>query len=329
MNRVVIHIGFGKTGTSSLQSFLSSDSLGETAFEYCAIETTGEVLCSSKVAKRASKLAFGYVASTHDLSSVDARKVRSGLNAIHARGRIPILSHEHWSSIGHVFAERKLLEEWGIEDAHVIAYVRPQVEYLNSGWWQWWAWSGRFQSPTEVVEKMGLNFMLWHRALKSWSSLSRVARLSVRLHGGDTIGDFLSVLGIENVATGGIRKNVAMSQMLIQLYRALPGLRTVHGSEIDSLIGPYLKEGKPPWVVSSDLARKVIQQCREDNLALRTYLSSDQQREMAENSRWWSHDSYQEAEEVPELTRDDAINILSKITPVLIDRERRYLMHGR
>jgi hypothetical protein len=204
-------------------------------------------------------------------------------------------------------------------------YVRPQVEYLNSGWWQWWAWNGMFEKPADVIEEWGIGFMLWATSLKPWASIGVVDRLSVRLHGQDTIKDFFSLIGLRNLVFDVPRKNTAMSRQLIQLYQAIPDLRTEHGSKLDILLSPLLNGGSSPWVVSPNVARRVIDQCREDNIELRTYLSRDQQDQMAENKRWWSAEGYGEAEDVEQLKLCDAIAILSKIVPELVTLRRRTL----
>jgi hypothetical protein len=339
MTEAVIHIGFCKTGTSSLQAALSSDVLNGTPYEYCAIRRDGSVLCGQALAQRARKNTTGYVTSNGLLDCIDHDLVRTSLAAIRERGKIPILSQECWSYLGNVFRERSLLERWGISNAHLIAYVRPQVEFLNSGWWQWWAWSGMFRQPADIVGKFGVGFMLWATYLKPW--LSIVKRPSVRLHGQDTIGDFFSVLGLDNPIVNAPRKNTGISRELVQLYKAVPELRTEHGEKthsvldavfngghgaiLDSVLSPLLNGGSTPWLVSPDLARRVVDQCREDNIELRAYLSPNQQDQMTEDQHWWSAECYGEAKDVELLKLSDAITILSKIVPEWVTLRRKIL----
>ncbi|TPK22360.1 hypothetical protein FJ872_07060 [Mesorhizobium sp. B2-5-9] len=57
MANVVFHIGFGKTGSSSLQAYLSrtaGDRLGDSSFVYCAIDRDGEVLSGEELSRRAA-----------------------------------------------------------------------------------------------------------------------------------------------------------------------------------------------------------------------------------------------------------------------------------
>jgi hypothetical protein len=325
MTEAVIHIGFDKTGTSSLQTALSSDVLDGTQYEYCAIKSNGSPIYGQALSKRARRAVMGYVASTHRLDCIDHNLVRTGIATIRDRGKIPILSQEAWSCLGDVFKDRALLERWGISGAHIIAYVRPQVEFLNSGWWQWWAWSGSFETPADIIQQLGVSLLLWTTRLKPWASIGAVERLSVRLHGQDTIEDFFSLIGLRNLVFDVPRKNTGMSRELIQIYKAIPGLRTEHGAELDSVLGPVLNGGSTPWVVSPNLARRVLDQCREDNIELRTYLSRDQQDQMAENKRWWSAECYGEAEDVEPLKLCDAIAILSKIVPEWVTLRRETL----
>src|SRR5215217_2462045 len=61
--------------------------------------------------------------------------VRRGLAEVSSHA-VPILSSEAW--LRRCWHEYDPLDLLGDDvRAHVIAYVRPHVEVVNSGWWQW------------------------------------------------------------------------------------------------------------------------------------------------------------------------------------------------
>jgi hypothetical protein len=307
----IMHIGFGKTGTSSLQSFLSTGGLADTQYEYCAIDPDGEVLVGSTLRARTARSEFGYTASAHYLGRIDHQRVRVGLAAIRDRGKIPILSQEYWSAIGDTFKTQSLLTQWGVSNAFVIAYVRPQVEYINSGWWQWWRWNGKFDNPSDIVVENACKKMLWAKELMPWSAIA--GRLSVRLHCEDTVGDFASLLELEIDASEVRRKNPGMCLELIQLYHSLPGLRTEHGSDADSFLSSLMRSSKTPWVIPRRMAEETIECCRSDNLALIDLLSEGQRLQMRNNIRWWSAEAYPEVEEVLPMPPTELTGVFSKV----------------
>lgn len=309
MTDAVIHIGFGKTGTSSLQAFMSSDGLDGTPYEYCAIDHSGEVLAGERLRHRTSLTPLGYTASTERPFAVDNEKVRAGLEVIRRRGKTPVLSQEYWSALGGDFKSRGTLELWGVTTPHIIAYVRPQAEYLNSGWWQWWRWNGAFASPADVLSSWGVHHMLWSKALSHWGNLT------VRLHASDTISDFLSCIGAPAVRHTE-RKNTSMSREMIRLYEAIPGLRTEHGAPLDSVLSPHLNGGPTPWVISRDMVSQIVSRCRDDNEALKALLTPEQAMAMEGNDRWWAADAYP-TETDPPLEPMDTQTALSVIRAFL------------
>jgi hypothetical protein len=90
-----------------------------------------------------------------------------------------------------------------------------------------------------------------------------------------------------------------MSLELIQLYEAVPGLRTEHGSTPDNFLSSLMKASKTPWVIPHSLAEEITELCRADNLELAKLLSREQTSQMMEDARWWSANAYGEMDEIP------------------------------
>lgn len=298
-NHIVIHAGMGKTGTSSLQTFLSlnaDQTLGNTGYRYCAIMRDGNVLSGRDLKTSALSSRIGYVSSFHDIPGPqELSRAADQLNELFRCGVTPIVSQENWSTIILQLSEANFLRSLGCR-AKVIAYVRPQVEWFNSGWWQWWAWMGKFDSPEELIDEWGFKLFHYSEQLQHWKSMEGVDRLDIRLHTKDVIGDFLAHLGVYHAPgeeTVVERKNIGLNSLIIRLYRTIPGMRHPLGAELDKMLSELLpQEGKGPWALSPDLISRIQDGAREDNIRLMSLMSEDQRDRMRSDERWWAISAY-------------------------------------
>jgi hypothetical protein len=98
----VVHIGFGKTGTSSLQRYLSSyaaNGLHGTELCYAAWCLDGSFIFGDELTRQAAASPHKYVVSADVLPS-SLQGLAEGLARMKDAGRIPILSQENWSREG-------------------------------------------------------------------------------------------------------------------------------------------------------------------------------------------------------------------------------------
>jgi len=323
MPEIVFHVGFGKTGSSSLQTYLSrtaAQKIGDSSYVYCAFARDGRLLSGPDIANKANLSLLRYVNSYHEIHRVSSLdEARNSIYEKHKNGFIPVFSQEAWGNAAPAFAEAQFFERIDC-DVRIIAYVRPQVDWFNAGWWQWWAWDSKFTCPQDVLELWGCHFMKWAAQLKRWAELPRVRNVTVRVHGTDVISDFLKQLGIENAppVISDDRKNVSINPTAIKLYRAIEGLRTPHGAELDAIFAPLFDDHRrAPWVVTPDTARTIISETRFDNIALLDYLDKQQVEEIQNDLRWWEPAAFADCVLVSEsdmaLTTEECIAIIRKL----------------
>lgn len=294
-----MHVGAGKTGSSSLQQFLCAAPpaiLRDAGYVSCAATADGRLLSGDALVAAARGAVLGYVASAPALWELpDAADLRRGLEPLWAQGLTPVLSQEAWQARALQFGRSGLLEALDCR-VDVVSYVRPQVGWLNAAWWQWFAWDGAFAGAGELVAARGHSMYRWGSQLGRWQALLRGGRLHVRLHGEDTVADFLRVLGVVPPTALPPLPRIATTPGpgLIALYRAVPGLRTVHGAETDARLRPLVDDAGPvPWVVGPALAASIVDALREDNERLAALMDAEQRARMRADARWWSVQAWQ------------------------------------
>lgn len=244
----ILHIGFGKTGTSSIQQYLCRYDLPGTNLVYCVLNKSGELSTGDALREAARRKITGYVVSTPSMVSGDPV---AAIRAIRDRGRMPLLSQEDWAR-----SAEPLKYLHGL-DLKVIAYVRPQVEWFNAGWWQWWRWEDGITSPDDVLDQWGTEFLRWAAQLSVWRQSPLVSDLTVRLYAGDVVADFLSHLGVSHIEPT-VRTNQSLSRALLKLYEAAPSIRKQNPSEMDALLASVIDdESKAPWAVNAGLAKRM------------------------------------------------------------------------
>ena len=273
MRKVYLHIGLGKTGSSSLQSFLSFNpefQHPETneKFLYCAILKEGKIIFGDELKRRAERTPLKYFASAPAIANMESLDVlKSELDRLFQAGYTPIFSHESWCQRAGDFRNSNFFNKLDIF-ADVIVYVRPQVEWLNSAWWQWLAWEKSFNRPQDVIDAWGYACMPWASQISEWGELDGVKNITVRLQPTDIVEDFLDLFK-QNPTLGMSQKyrvNTSLPPILIKFLLKYPFLRSTHKAHVDIILSKFLKfEGKSPWIIGTELGHRIITAHRLDN----------------------------------------------------------------
>jgi hypothetical protein len=330
--KIYLHIGFGKTGSTSLQFFLFSNPELQTSDHqekilYCAFNLDGSISTFKKITCMKKRPAGHYLSHPGIANIADLSKTKNDLDKILSAGYTPIFSQEAWGDLFSEFKDSNFLSQLGCS-AHVIVYVRPQVEWLNSSWWQWHAWSGKFSTPSDLVDSWGYYYMLWADKITNWRNLPGVESVRVRLQPEDIIADFISLLEIQESPEMNyqVRMNVTLSPTLIKLLLRYPELRGPHNIEIDDILRRNFKfQGKTPWFIEKELIGKIISATHADNLQLLSMLDEKSKNVMLRDLRWWSPESYASRPLFStvdwELEKQELLAIVDQAIPALIKLE--------
>lgn len=329
-NKIYIHIGFGKTGSSSIQSFLSfNPNLGMSGLHekllYCCFNNDGGISFGKELSNLAMNSPLKYTSSSPEVACfTNLTKTRDQLDKIFSAGYTPIFSQEDWGRRSSEFKNANFFSTLGCS-AHVIAYVRPQVEWLNSAWWQWFAWINEFTKPGDIIDAWGYSFILWADQIAKWKTVPNVEGMEVRLQTSDVVADFMALLKIQN--NPGIifpeRTNISLSPTLIKLLLRFPEIRNVHSAEVDVILSNLLKfEGQTPWIIDWELIDKIINATHADNQRLLGMLDENSRKLMANDPRWWDAGSYSNRTlyTMPDLklSEQELFDIVGQAIPALI-----------
>lgn len=299
MRTAYFHVGISKTGSSALQSYLShnyvfSNPDTRQRFVYCCMRSSGRLLTGRRMKDVATKCLSGYLSSGPSVAATaDLVLAKAELDSLFNAGFTPIFSQEAWCDQAAAFNASEFFGRLGVQ-ARIVIYVRPQLDWFNSAWWQWFAWDANYSQPQDLLNGSDYNLIKWTERILPWCEMDNVESVTVRLHPGDIITDFFGLLGMapptpEEPAT----RNQGLPPTLLKLLLKYPQVRSPHLSWVDHVLRKQTDfTGPSPWVINQALATDIIEGTRSDNERLATLLDDESRRIMLADRRWWSADEY-------------------------------------
>lgn len=266
MKRLVLHIGAGKCGSSSIQSYFAThfakaraNEDGETV-AYAAL-TQSCVLTGRDLRKAQDEAPYGYMSSVL-LSEMQPDVFRRNLAKLGEQTRgvdVVLLSCEGWIQEAEMDCAR-LFTEAGVP-VDLVVVVRPPVELMNSSWWQWGVWTGL---PLEKWCKAQLSLANFHVMLSKWLALGIGSKVKAIELSQNPIRELLRFLGFEpgKLPDAEVRNAATDARLLRHLIRNKAHYgRAVHAPAIEFRLNGALelRREKPPLVIPPALARHVIE----------------------------------------------------------------------
>ncbi len=252
---VVLHVGMGKTGTSSIQAWFHRNRQRLTRHGVLFPQSPGK--------RRHARLSLAVQVD-------EARRPpdRRGIEEPPASQLRPVVREELVAEIRASKPSRLLLSDEGLcgasdeaienlrhlldgvaESVRVVFYLRRQDEHLCSRYQQVVKWNGLTARLAERADRMGRAAGLYdYRArLEAWQRVFRPDELVVRRFeradfvGGTLLRDFLDAAGLalhpEDFEEGPTR-NTSLDAESVELLRLLNILEQAQGGEVS---------GMPPW----------------------------------------------------------------------------------
>jgi hypothetical protein len=289
-----------KCGSSSLQAYLSSDHFKAVSksnkLAYAVINEMGYLIIGDELCLKAKQLPFQYLTSASGANiskfSDDIKKsLIKKIQSLEAYFDTLIFSNEGWGQNPHHFYSQNLFDHPSL-NVTFLAYVRPQVEWLNSAWWQWGAWT---DAPLRKWIRVNRMKARWYDTISKWSEKDWVRKIDIRIFNDDIVGDICSYLKIVDNSQP-VYLNYGLPEIVLRIFQRNRVLRPgPHDSMVDFILREHLDLSNnlgTPWVLRENIVKSLVDYYVEDNKSLSGLLSFAQQETMLNDTRWWSHLQY-------------------------------------
>jgi hypothetical protein len=287
-----------KCGSSALQTYFSSSEfqtrLGDRV-GYACIYNDGKVLHGRELIEASTRSPHGYL-SSHNAELVTkldrplAARIRSQLRDLGKDYSTLLLSSESWGPNPQVFDDGCIFADPNF-DVSVVTFVRPQVEWMNSAWWQWGAWTKAL--PPRWIN-MNRRKAEWAALIAQWRDKPWVNEVTTCLLSNDVVGQIQGYFGVDHTSFDIV--NQGMPEILLRLFQHHRELRPgPHDSSIEFALRRHLDlPAEPtPWVIGPKMVQALLAHYQADNERLADYLSAEDAAAMRDDPRWWSAEPYQ------------------------------------
>lgn len=305
----IVHIGAGKCGSSSLQAALSNRPTfqadeGKRTFKYFSIhrqstlnpdqikETVGNNSMTGMPSHSFDSIFFTVKEGKRIKRSKRAKEVRDLLSSEIKLGNTPIISNEGLLHLSRNEIYQQLFRDLELKSL-VFLYIRPQVELINSSWWQWGVWENiPFQQWYKRTQKGGR----WNQHIKRIRDLEFVQDLHVGVCSNDVVSDFyrrLSVTIPSGVVPPRTNKSLGTEELSFLLrhrdYRPDP-----HSPRADFILETFPRStfSRKAWCLRPKQIENILNTHRKGNEELLELLPTSLADEIANDPKWWSAEAY-------------------------------------
>jgi len=282
VRRIIFHIGGSKCASTTLQGYFSralahetSDLSNEWRYKYFNIRPSAPgqniVISGDEIDNWMRHFRYRYI------SSMGFESIKYGLReSLHAvqqacdNGVVPILSFEHWDFDILKHPEVKTILEDLDFAISVYLVVRPPVDWLNSAWWQWGAFTNL---PVEEwargkIIEADLNYDFYN-AYREWENVKTVAEIKVVEISQDPLSQFQDWVKMPRSNQGNlnVRTHPALLEWLVK-NKERTGRVVDPGVEFRLNEMLSLPVHPSPFVINHELCRGCIESVFENSVRL-------------------------------------------------------------
>ncbi|MDB4249162.1 hypothetical protein N9854_06020 [Amylibacter sp.] len=198
MKELILHVGYSKCASSSLQRFLCQNPKLNTnqneVYQYWIINNKNNLISGDNIKRKITKSYDFYSSHISIHNPVSLHKALENLKKECPNDESVILSCEALTEDETGFEKIATIFENLQLPIRIFFLVRPQVEWVNSSWWQWGCWLENM-NPDQWFLNYRKGKML--DAIKKWDRLENVQECFVADISQDPINSFLEFLKIE------------------------------------------------------------------------------------------------------------------------------------
>jgi len=319
----VLHIGLGKCGSSALQQALSqkpvlkSKNIKYKNVKYISIDRHGHLYVGEKLRKKSANSVSEYSVSCHTqdiakLSKESFATLRKRLiNISNNNNTLIVMSCEAWAQQINIFEKHSILKKLRM-NAKAICYVRNPVEWINSAWWQWGAWSEN-DLDTFIEHTLVNNVEKWYENIIAWKQLLGDENVTVKILPKDIVSDFYNFIDIDTTKYEENRNNTSLPGEILRFYQKHRELRrSPHDFSMDFILSSSMNletgYSKTPWVLSPAKIEEIIERTKDSNKKLMEILDTESREICENNKKWWDATAFSHKEELLESYKEQPLN---------------------
>ena len=304
--RTYIHIGLDKSGSSSIQQYLSENAYFKNSqnklIEYKCLTKNG-VLNGDQIKDSSHKEPSGYLSSIGLNKLADfSSKEFDDLKFLNDVDNDLIYSCEGWYrglKQKKLFSNLLKFLEGSIERELIfVAFLRAPVLWINSAWWQWGAWENRnINDFEEWLEKSTLN-CCWFRYFSEIQKFKKKYKLVLKPLTNKLIPDLENILDINGKYKIPDVVNKSLPIEVLKLYLEYPFFRpNSHQNSFDYIFSKLIsksnmKQYKTPWILSNENIRFILNKTQKSNEQVIKLMELDDQKYILNDPSWWDFDYY-------------------------------------
>ncbi len=259
MKQLLIHTGYAKCASSSIQNFLTSNAYFESggrSFRYVGFDKFNDLLDPSAIKSFAHYPPYCFTTNI----SADIDGLKKQMNSIRrCSSDVGIISNESLST-WLTPDKLELLSSLDIP-IHLFVVVRPFVDWINSAWWQWGAFG-----PNDIGDWFNeYDVGIFPRSLRAWLRLPNLSQCTVVDLKDSPVEKLSRVLGLEKCK--GRTVNSSSSAELLRFlikHKDVVG-RGVHKPLVEFIMNDELAFSgpKPGSIVTPERAKSILESYRK------------------------------------------------------------------
>ncbi|WP_310621699.1 hypothetical protein [Flexibacterium corallicola] len=246
-------------------------------------------MSGSQITKTADSSVFGYCTSDNSIESLD-KSIESFARL--EQGKVPIISCEGWVNLFEKINQSELFPRLDV-DADIVLYIRPPLEWLNSAFWQWGAWTNATLDRwlNSNIEKAN-----WSRYIDKWEKVCGVKSVNVRLATTDVVADFMSFLEVDKFKISHSNNFSSSPDLLRFLLRNRKYREGPHHPHYEFVVNKFLnlQRSQAPWVLPEEFQKRALSHLRGDQLTLEKKITREMWQKIENDQRWWDQSVYAE-----------------------------------
>ena len=306
MTNIIMHIGMSKNGSSALQTELSKNPIQKLVtkntnyMKYVAIGHQGNVYEGRSLSNMAICSPSHYVNSTDIEASTNwsndiFNEIRNQFSLLSNNNEnILVMSNEGWFQKADTFKDSNFFEKLDL-NAKVICYIRNPVDWINSAWWQWAAWTD--YSLENALDSVIPALSNLHIELIKWQEIVGIDNITIKVLPQNIISDFSEFIGIIDDQNKKNRSNTSLPAEILRFYQMHKELRPdMDSSSLDFILSDVFNFDnsyeKTPWVLNRNDMRKILKETKEGNEKLIQLLDLESKKKVISDPKWWSVDAF-------------------------------------